>query len=203
MTAYGVYLGIRFCLQHATGSGDLAGRHVAIDGVGKVGARLAVLLVTDGARLSVCDINPEATECIAEQCGADVVDREKLLLLDADVVSPNAVGGILHSGIVSSLRCKVIAGAANNQLAHSGVGDELAARGILYAPDFIVNAGGLIQVVDELHRLGPSEERAKQQTEMIPDRLRRIVWMSDRHQISTERSAIKMARDRLDVAGRA
>jgi glutamate dehydrogenase/leucine dehydrogenase len=198
MTAYGVYLGIRCCLQHTTGSSRLDGRHVAIDGVGKVGSRLAALLVADGARLSVCDIDSDAAERVAGSCRADVIDCEKLYLLDADVVSPNAVGAVLHSGIVSSLRCQIIAGAANNQLAHSSVADELAAKGILYAPDFVINAGGLIQVVDELHRLGPNEERVKQQTEMIPWRLRRIFWISENYQISTELSAMKMAKDRLD-----
>jgi glutamate dehydrogenase/leucine dehydrogenase len=202
MTAYRVYLGIKFCLQHATGSSCLDGRHVAIDGVGKVGTRLCTLLAAEGARLSVCDINADAAERVTKRYRADIIDRGKMYLIDADVISPNAVGGVLDSHTVRGLRCNIIAGAANNQLAHPGIADELATRRILYAPDFVINAGGLIQVVDELHPLGPSEERAKRQTEMIPDRLEKVFWISERHQISTELSAIKIAKDRLDAATR-
>ncbi|GGV10189.1 Leu/Phe/Val dehydrogenase [Streptomyces spectabilis] len=197
MTAYGVSLGIRACLRHLDDSESLEGRHVAIDGVGKVGARLATLLAEDGARLWVADIDQEKAERVARACGAEVVSREKLYLLDVDVLSPNAIGNVIDADLVDRLRCRIVAGGANNQLAAPTVADRLAARGVLYAPDFVINALGLIQVVDELHPAGHDMNRVRQRAELIPERLAEIFNRAHHLRISTAAAAISMARDRL------
>ncbi|MEI5101020.1 Glu/Leu/Phe/Val dehydrogenase family protein [Streptomyces sp. PmtG] len=197
MTAYGVGLGIRACLRYLDNSDSLRDREIAIDGVGKVGARLARYLAEAGARLTLADIDQEKAERVAEACGAEVVSREKLYLLDVDVLSPNAIGNVIDAGLVERLRCRVVAGGANNQLAAPAIADRLAARGVLYAPDFVINALGLIQVVDELHPAGHDMERVRQRAELIPERLTAIFTRAHHLKISTAAAAISMARDRL------
>lgn len=197
MTAYGVNLGIRACLEHLDGSDSVAGRHIAIDGVGKVGGRLAAHLSEGGARLTVADIDQEKAERVAEACGAEVVSREKLYLLDVDVLSPNAIGNVVDADLVDKLRCRVVAGGANNQLAAPTIAERLAARGILYAPDFVINALGLIQVVDELHPAGHDMDRVRQRAQLIPERLVEIFTRAKHLNISTAAAATSMARDRL------
>ncbi|MFD9793924.1 Leu/Phe/Val dehydrogenase [Streptomyces sp. NPDC059070] len=197
MTGYGVSLGIRACLRHLDGTTDLTDRHIAIDGVGKVGSGLAALLAEGGARLTVADIDQEKAERVADACGAEVVSREKLYLLDVDVLSPNAIGNVIDTDLVDKLRCRVIAGGANNQLAAPAVAERLAARGILYAPDFVINALGLIQVVDELHPAGHDMDRVRKRAELIPDRLVEIFTRAKHLNISTAAAATGMARDRL------
>ncbi|WP_406504497.1 Leu/Phe/Val dehydrogenase [Streptomyces sp. NBC_00212] len=197
MTAYGVNLGIRACLEHLDGSDSVAGRHIAIDGVGKVGGRLAAHLAEGGARLTVADIDQEKAERVAEACGAEVVSREKLYLLDVDVLSPNAIGNVIDADVVDKLRCRVVAGGANNQLAAPTIAERLAARGILYAPDFVINALGLIQVVDELHPAGHDMNRVRQRAQLIPERLVEIFTRAKHLNISTAAAATSMARDRL------
>lgn len=200
MTGYGVSLGIRACLAHLDGSDSLQGRHIAIDGVGKVGSSLAAHLAEGGARLTVADIDEEKAAKVAEAYGAEVVSREKLYLLDVDVLSPNAVGNVIDVDLVDSLRCRVVAGGANNQLVSPTVADRLAARGILYAPDFVINALGLVQVVDELHPAGHDMQRVRRRAELIPQRLDEIFARAKDMNISTAGAATAMARDRLAAA---
>ena len=202
MTAEGVHLGIKACLWHRYRSADLAGRTVAIDGVGKVGRRLAALLHEEGAQLYVADIDPAAAQSAAVAYDAQVVERDKLRRLDVDVLSPNAVGGVLDDGTIGELRCDIVAGAANNQLAHPRHADALARGNILYAPDFVINAGGLIQVVYELHRHGPLEARARAQVTTIQDRLSDIFRLAEEEGVNTERAAMALAEERLRSVGR-
>lgn len=154
LTAYGVFQGMRAAAQHQWGDPSLRGRKVGIAGVGKVGRHLVEHLLDDGAEVVITDVRAESVERILAthpQVRA-AVDTEALIRTEGlDVYAPCALGGALNDDSVPVLTAKVVCGAANNQLAHPGVEKDLADRGILYAPDYVVNAGGVIQVADELH----------------------------------------------------
>ncbi|MCZ3388592.1 MAG: NAD(P)-binding domain-containing protein [Actinomycetia bacterium] len=161
LTALGVLCGIRACAQHLWGSDDLAGRRVALSGVGKVGRRLVDHLRDAGASVVIYDVSTEAIAAvIASHPEIEVASSEAELVArgDVDVYSPNALGGALSDASVASLTATVVCGGANNQLAHPGIEQRLADQGITYAPDYLVNAGGVIQVADELN--GFNLERA-------------------------------------------
>jgi leucine dehydrogenase len=149
-TAAGVAAALRACCRHAFGSSRLAGRSVAVVGLGAVGGRLAHLLAAAGAELVLSDVDPRKRALALELPRARWIDPDEAMAADVDVVSPCALGGVLDAARVGSLRCRVVCGAANNQLAGDAVADNLARREILYAPDFIVNAGGLINIAIEL-----------------------------------------------------
>ena len=149
LTAYGTFLGIKACLQHVYTNSQVAGRHVAIQGVGKVGMKLAEHLSEEGARLTVADVNEATAALCAERFGAEVVANDKIHAVDADVFSPNALGGVINDTTLPELQCRIVAGAANNQLLEDRHADALAKAGILYAPDYVINAGGVSQVGDE------------------------------------------------------
>jgi valine dehydrogenase (NAD+) len=202
MTAYGTYIGIRACCERVFGVPDLGGRHVAIQGVGKVGRRLAAHLHAEGAKLTVADVNQAAVAYCAEEYGADVVANDKIHAVDADVYSPNALGGVVNDETLPELSCRVVAGAANNQLLEERHGDALADAGILYAPDYVINAGGLIQVGDELHRGGYSETRTRGRVEGIGERLREIFAYAEEQRVSTAEAADRVAERRMGAVGR-
>ncbi|MGW0737259.1 Leu/Phe/Val dehydrogenase [Streptomyces sp. NPDC002851] len=156
LTAYGVYQGMRASAQHLWGEPTLRGRKVGVAGVGKVGHHLVEHLVEDGAEVVITDVREESVRRILERHQGGpvtaVADTEALIRTEGlDVYAPCALGGALNDDSVQVLTAKVVCGAANNQLAHPGVEKDLADRGILYAPDYVVNAGGVIQVADELH----------------------------------------------------
>ena len=201
LTAYGTYIGIKACAEHVWDSPALGNRHVALQGVGKVGRRLAEHLHADGARLTVADVNPAVTDWCAEHLGAEVVPNDKIHAVDADVFSPNALGGSINDATLPELDCAVVAGAANNQLAEVRHADALAAAGILYAPDYVINAGGLIQVSDELHPRGPSPERARSRCEQIGPRLRQVFSLAAQRGVSTEAAAEVVAEQRMAAVG--
>jgi leucine dehydrogenase len=161
-TARGVEAAMRACCEHAFGSRDLGKRTVAIVGAGHVGGELAKRLTKAGARVTLADINPAKRE-IAKQLGARWTDPSAALLAKVDVVAPCALGGAIDEVNVGRLRAKVVCGAANNQLAHDGLADDLDKHGILYAPDYIVNAGGLINISVEFEPGGydPAEARRR------------------------------------------
>lgn len=144
-TALGVYHGIKASIGHRFGCDELDGIHVAIQGVGAVGQYLGKLLIGDGAKVSACDINL-ANLKEAENLGAHIVDADAISKLDADVFAPCAMGAIINDESIANLNAPIIAGAANNQLARIEHGEELSRRGILYAPDFVINAGGIIEI---------------------------------------------------------
>ncbi len=202
LTAYGTYLGIKACLRHVAGSDDLAGRHVAVQGVGKVGYKLAEHLAAEGARLTVSDIDDDATARCAERFGAEVVANDKVHAVDADVYSPNALGGVLNDATIPELQCRVVAGAANNQLLEERHAEDLRAAGVLYAPDYVINAGGLIQVGDELHPDGHCPQRARARVEQIGQRLLEVFAMADTRGVSTETAAELVAERRIASVGR-
>jgi leucine dehydrogenase len=150
ITARGVYLGIKAAAARAFGSDDLKGRHVAVQGVGHVGGYVCQHLAEAGARLTITDVNPETLAQVAKATSATVVSPDAIYDVECDVYSPNALGAVVNPGTLPRLKCKVIAGGANNQLATPDMGEKLMERGILYAPDYVINGGGIINVASEI-----------------------------------------------------
>lgn len=148
-TALGVYLGVKAAVRRALGKDDLAGVHVAIQGVGSVGGGLARRLAADGARLTLADADADRAAALAAELGGASVAADAIMTVEADVFSPCALGAILGEASIAKLNVPVVAGAANNQLARPDDGDRIQARGILYAPDYVINAGGIINVALE------------------------------------------------------
>ncbi|MGH3665370.1 MAG: Leu/Phe/Val dehydrogenase [Egibacteraceae bacterium] len=202
LTAYGTYIGIKACAEQVWDSPSLGNRHVALQGVGKVGRKLAEHLHADGARLTVADVDPAATDWCAEHLDAEVVANDKIHAVDADVFSPNALGGSISDATLPELQCAVVAGGANNQLLEVRHAEALAEIGVLYAPDYVINAGGLIQVSDELHPHGASAERARARCEQIGVRLRGIFALAAQRGVSTETAAEVVAEQRMASVGR-
>ena len=204
LTAYGVFQGMRASAAHVWGRPSLAGKTVGIAGVGKVGRRLAALLLEDGARVVVTDVNSSAVEALREQhAEIDVAaDAFALAASELDVYAPCALGGALDDATVQVLSAKVVCGAANNQLAVEGTGgtaQALMARGITYAPDFLVNAGGVIQVSDELH--GFDFARAKQRTAGIFGATESVLRVAADKGISPAAAADHIAEARMAQVG--
>lgn len=198
MTAHGVHLGVRATVKRVFGNPDLSGRHVAVLGLGKVGGRLVEHLIEDAARVTIADIRPEATARFADHERVEVVDVEELPHIAADVLSPNALGGTLTEDLVPALQVRAVCGGANNQLATPKVGTLLHEAGILYAPDFVVNAGGLISVGDELHEGGWSEERVRSRAERIDDTLQEIFDEAEASDVPTAVAANVVAERRIE-----
>lgn len=172
-TALGIYLGVKAAAKRALGVDSMAGVHVAVQGVGSVGGGLARRLAADGAKLRLADVNADKAAALAKELGADAVAADAILRVSADIVSPNALGAILTEESIAALDCKVVAGGANNQLATRGDGDRIHARGILYAPDYVINAGGIINVgLEYLGKGNRAEVEAR--IAKIPDRLNEV-----------------------------
>jgi leucine dehydrogenase len=169
-TAHGVYLGVRAAVRHGLKRDDMKGVHVAIQGVGSVGGGLARLLANDGARLTLADVNVDRAKALAAELGGEAVPADVILSVEADVVSPCALGAILTAESIAALRAPVVAGGANNQLATPEDGWRIHSRGITYAPDYVINAGGIINVGLEYLGHGDRAEVEKRIAE-IPGRL--------------------------------
>lgn len=202
MTALGTYVGIKAAVEFVYGEPDMRGRHVAIQGVGKVGRRLADHLHTEGCKLTVADIDEAAVAVCVERYGAEVVGVDEIHAVDADVFSPNALGGVITPETVPRLQCGVVAGAANNQLSTPVDGIALAEAGICYAPDYVINAGGLIQVGDELHPGGYSEPRVRAQVEGVGPRVAHILAEAKGAGIPPAQAADQLAEARIAAVGR-
>jgi leucine dehydrogenase len=199
-TAVGVFHGIRAAVAHVFGSPDLTGRTVAVQGAGGVGGVLTGLLREAGASVGVADIDADRAAALAASTGARVLDPATVLQEPCDVLAPCAMGGILNAETIPTLRCRIVAGAANNQLATAEDGDRLRDAGILYAPDFVINAGGVLHVV-ALEMQGWSRERLDDALEGIGRTLGEVFAMAEADGISTSVAAERLAADRL--AGRA
>ncbi|MBT3784158.1 leucine dehydrogenase, partial [bacterium] len=158
VTARGVYNGIKACWNHKEGPSSLRGVTVAVQGLGHVGQHLCRLLHAEGANLIVTDVNERPMEEVVSECSARSVDPDEIYSVDCDVFAPCALGAVINDRTLEVLRCSVVAGAANNQLEEDRHGDELTKKGIIYAPDYVINAGGLMNVYEEL--AGYSQERA-------------------------------------------
>jgi valine dehydrogenase (NAD+) len=202
LTAWGVFQGMRAAAEHAWGSPTLAGRRVGIAGLGKVGKYLAGHLIEDGASVAATDVN-EAALAWARTTYPQidlVADTSALITSDLDVYAPCALGGALDDDTVEVLRAKVVTGGANNQLAHPGVEKLLEERGILYTPDYVVNAGGVIQVADEIE--GFSFERAKLRATGIFETTKSILRLAEDEGVPPAVAADRLAERRMAEVGR-
>ena len=179
-TAMGIYHGIKAAVQHKLGRDTLDGVHVAVQGCGSVGGGVARLLAKDGAKLTVADIDADRAKSLAKEVGGNAVDGDAIMSTTCDVFSPNALGAILDEAGVARLDCPIVAGGANNQIARPEHGDMLAARGILYAPDYVINAGGIINVSLEYlarqHGQPCDINDVRKRIAQIPERLREV-WI--------------------------
>ena len=202
LTAWGVFQGMRAAAEHVWGTPTLAGKRVGVAGLGKVGKYLTGHLLEDGAEVVATDVNPKALEWVrANHPQVTLVDDTAALVAsDIDVYAPCALGGALNDDTVPVLRAKVVAGAANNQLAHAGIEKVLADRGILYAPDYVVNAGGVIQVADEIE--GFNFERAKLRATGIFETTKRILALAAEEDVSPAVAADRLAEQRMAEVGR-
>jgi leucine dehydrogenase len=194
-TAYGVFLGIAAAVRHRLGRDGLDGVRVAIQGVGNVGGALARRLAEAGASLVVADTDAGALERAQAELGAIPVAPEEILSADADVLSPCALGGVLDDRTIPRIRAPIVAGAANNQLADDRHGALLASRGILYAPDYVINAGGVLHALVELE--GFERARVFRKVEAIRDTLDEIFTRAEETGRPTSEVADALARERM------
>jgi leucine dehydrogenase len=200
VTAYGVYVGMKAAARVRWGTDSLAGKTVAVQGAGKVAYYLMQHLHAEGARLIVTDIDEEKVKRAVQEFGARPVPPDAIYDQEADIYAPCALGATINDDTLPRLKVQIIAGGANNQLAEDRHGDELERRGILYAPDYVINGGGVINVYGELHRW--PVERAKKKAGEIYETLLRIFDISKRERMPTYRAADRLAEQRIAaVAG--
>ena len=196
-TAMGIYHGIKAAVRHKLGKDSLTGVHVALQGTGSVGGGVARLLARDGAKLTLADVNEARAQELASELGGHAVSPDVIMSTSCDVFSPNALGAILDEAGIARLDCAVVAGGANNQLARPEHGPMLAARGILYAPDYVINAGGIISVTLEyLCRCDQAPcdiNEVRKRIAQIPGRLEQIWQESDASGASPDQVADRMA----------
>jgi leucine dehydrogenase len=198
-TALGVLCAMEVACERAFGEPSLSGRSVSVVGLGRVGGKLARLLADAGAVLTVSDVD-ESRHALAGELGAQWTDPTSALLADVDVVAPCALGGVLDDESVPALRCRVIAGAANNQLAADSIAVDLAERGIVWAPDFVANAGGIINIAVELEGTY-DEARAEVNVRRVGDTTREVFEHADASGATPLAAAMEIARRRLAEAG--
>jgi leucine dehydrogenase len=196
-TAWGIYRGIQATLKQIFHSDSVAGKRIAIQGLGGVGMRLAELLFWNGAQLIVTDTDPKKVSQAVQNFGAEAVLPEDIYSVPCDLFSPCALGGILNPMTIPRLQTQAVAGGANNQLLTEEDGEELWRRGILYAPDFVINAGGLINVAEELFPEGYRPEKARARVDQIADQLTQIYAFASQCGLSTQRAAVNLAELRL------
>jgi len=195
VTAYGVYRGMKACAAYRYGSDRLAGKTVALQGCGSVGYHLAQLLHTEGAKIVCTDIEPQRVKRVVDECGATAVAPSDIYGVPADVFAPCALGAVINDDTIRRLEVEIVAGGANNQLAEDRHGDLLEARHITYAPDYVINGGGLINVNAELHDWSP--ERARNKAGEIYDTILRVFEIARDEGIPSYRAADRLAEQRI------
>lgn len=200
VTAYGVYRGMKAAAKVAFGSDDLSGKTIAVQGLGNVAFNLCRHLHEEGADLVVTDLNDQRVKEAAEQFAAKTVAVNDIYDVDCDIFSPNALGAVINDETVERLKCRVIAGAANNQLQEERHGDMLDTHNIVYVPDYVLNAGGVINVADEL--MGYNRERAMKKVESIYDTVLKVFAIAERDNIPSYRAADRMAEERIEAVRR-
>lgn len=200
VTAYGVYRGMKAAAKVAFGSDSLKGKTVAVQGVGSVAYNLCKHLHEEGARLIVTDIVQENVERAVRDFGAESVEPDKIYDVECDIFSPCALGAIINDETIPRLKCRVVAGSANNQLKEERHGDRLHEMGITYVPDYVINAGGVINVADEL--LGYNRDRAMKKVETIYDNVLRVFEIAERDGIPSYQAADRMAEERIESLAR-
>jgi leucine dehydrogenase len=196
-TAFGVVQGIHACLKEVYGSPDLQGRTIALQGVGAVGTYALKYLVEAGAIVTIADIDPERASVVTAKYNTNIASTEEIHSIRADVYCPCALGNVLNDQTIPELRCKIVCGSANNQLGENRHGDLLQAQGILYAPDYIVNAGGLLSNLDSLNPGGFNHQRAMEQVSRIYNSMEKIIAISKEQNIPTYRAADVLAEQRI------
>jgi leucine dehydrogenase len=199
VTAYGVYVGMKAAAKERWGGDALKGRRVAVQGCGNVATHLCHYLHEEGVRLVVTDIDQAKVKRVVSQTGADSVAPEAIYDVQADVYAPCALGATINDDTLGRLKVEITAGAANNQLAEDRHGDLLEQRGMLYAPDYVINGGGVINVYGELHRW--PHERSKKKAGEIYETLLRIFEIAKRERIPTYRAADRLAEERIAAVG--
>jgi leucine dehydrogenase len=196
VTAYGVYRGMKAAAKEAFGTDSLEGRVVAIQGVGNVAYTLCQYLHEEGAQLIVTDINKDAVQRAVEDFGARAVEPNEIYSVECDIYAPCALGATINDDTIPQLKAKVIAGSANNQLKDTRHGDIIHEMGIVYAPDYVINAGGVINVADELY--GYNHERAMKKVDQIYASIEKVISISKRDSIPTYVAADRMAEERIE-----
>ncbi len=198
-TAHGCLVGVQASAEEAFGTADLTGKRVMLQGVGAVGGRLAILLKEQGAEVTICDINQDKVEQLSQEHGFAVVDDADHLDVDCDIYAPCARGAGINDETIPRLKCKVSAGCANNVLAEERHGFDLRERGILYAPDYVINAGGIINVSVELLPGGYDEVEAMRRINKIGEALRQVYAIAREEKIPTAEAADLLAERRLEA----
>lgn len=200
VTAYGVYVGMKACAKEKWGSDSLRGRKIAVQGAGNVARYLCEHLYSEGADLYITDIVDEKVKRVLETVKAHVVKPEEIYETDAEIFAPTALGGIVNDETIPQLNCEIIAGGANNQLEDEDKhGQMLLDKNILYAPDYVINSGGLINVANELE--GYRQDRAMKQAEGIYDIVKKVFALSKEQNIATHLASNKLADERLYQIG--
>jgi leucine dehydrogenase len=202
MTAYGVFKGMQAAVNEVYGSDDLEGKTVAIQGLGAVGRILAELLYEAGAKLIVTSRDQAKVAKAVAELGATAVGPDEIYGVECDVFSPCAIGAIINDKTIEQLKCKIIAGPANNQLAEPRHGDILHERGILYVPDYVINSGGVINIIDDISGREYSKENAMKNTAKIYDACKKVFELAKRHGIPTYKAADKMVEERIASVGK-
>jgi leucine dehydrogenase len=197
-TALGVLWAMKAVAERLWGDPSLADRHVCIEGVGKVGSALATHLHAEGARLSVADVRPEATEAVAAATGATIVPDDRAHTVPCDVYAPCALGAVLSETTIPELACAAVVGSANNQLATEQDAQRMQASGVLYAPDYVVNAGGVINIAEE--KDGYDRDRADERIRGIHDTVLRVLDLAEAEGITTAAAADLLAERRIEGA---
>ncbi|WP_088010905.1 branched-chain amino acid dehydrogenase [Gottfriedia acidiceleris] len=195
VTAFGVYRGMKAAAKEAFGTDSLEGKKIAVQGVGNVAYSLCEYLHEEGAQLIVTDINKEAVQRAVEAFGATAVDPDDIYGVECDIYAPCALGATINDKTIPQLKAKVIAGSANNQLKETRHGDLIHELGIVYAPDYVINSGGVINVADELY--GYNYDRAMKKVEGLYDNIAKVIEISKRDGIPTYLAADRLAEERI------
>lgn len=201
VTGYGVFVGMKACANHLWGSDSLSGKKIVVQGAGKVAFYLTEHLVKAGAEIYITDIDENRLKFVSEKLKVNVIKPNEVFDVPADIFSPNALGAIINDDTINKLKVKIIAGGANNQLAVESVhGAKLKERGIIIAPDYVINAGGLINVANELE--GYSQERSLKQAEGIYDVIKKVFEIAEKENILVFQASAKLAEKRMNDVGR-
>lgn len=200
VTSLTVFLGIKASAHEVFGTDSLAGRLVLVQGVGKVGHLLVNRLLEEGARVLVADVDAQRAARVAQATGCRTVPSDEVYDTECDILSPNALGGVLNENTIPRLRCRIVAGAANNQLATAADAERLRQRGILYAPDYIINCGGLINCAVELE--GYDRQKAEAKAREVYYIVQRVFKLAKERGKTTAEVADELARERLELARR-
>lgn len=199
-TAHGVLMGIKASAKEKFGNDSLKGLKIAVQGLGNVGSNLVRYLKEEGAEIIVADIDSARTKKVSDVYGAKAVNSDEILFTECDILAPCALGAVVNDQSILKLKTKIIAGGANNVLAEARHGDQLKELGILYAPDYVINAGGLMNVFVELE--GYSPDRAFEKTKRVYDNILKVYEVAKRDNIGTHTAADRLAEERINTIGR-